>query len=213
MDCELCMEEFNQQQHMPKVLPTCGHTFCEKCVLQLWANQQISCPLCRQKTKINNATDLPQTNFALLRVYTQMKEEKKAKSLIDQYRVINPKGYLEIEETINRQHGAPNQLHLYGIYDDGELIYQEAIPDSASARLKQSTQRKYCFNQHSFLMNYFFMNEQAKYLMFFRKFTHCRHKYSCFEHILRTVYKSLGFYLMFRVGAQLIAGDQIFELF
>ena len=32
-----------------------------------------------------------------------MKEEKKAKSLIQKYRVINPKGYINIEETINRQ--------------------------------------------------------------------------------------------------------------
>jgi len=37
-----------------------------------------------------------------------MKEERKAKTLIDKYRVINPKGYLEIEETINRVAGNPN---------------------------------------------------------------------------------------------------------
>jgi hypothetical protein len=36
-----------------------------------------------------------------------MKEEKKAKNLIEKYRVINPQGYLDIEETISREH-APN---------------------------------------------------------------------------------------------------------
>eukprot|EP00347_Sterkiella_histriomuscorum_P017591 403348751 len=213
MDCELCLEEFNQQEHMPKVLPQCGHTFCEKCMLQLWQNQTISCPLCRQKARITNPNDLPQTNYALLRVHSQMKEERKAKSLIDQYRVINPKGYLEIEETINRQHGQPNQLQLYGIYDEGELIYKEAIPDTANARLKIAGQRKYCFNHNSFLTNYFFMNEQTRHLMFFRKFTFCRHKFSCFEHIIRTVYKTVGFYLIVRFGAKMILQDQSFELF
>jgi hypothetical protein len=39
-----------------------------------------------------------------MRVHRQIKEEKKAKSLIEKYRVINPKGYLDIEETIMREH-------------------------------------------------------------------------------------------------------------
>jgi hypothetical protein len=33
-----------------------------------------------------------------------MKEEKKAKTLLEKYRVINPQGYLDIEETIVREH-------------------------------------------------------------------------------------------------------------
>jgi hypothetical protein len=33
-----------------------------------------------------------------------MKEERKAKTLIEKYRVINPKGYLDIEEIIMREH-------------------------------------------------------------------------------------------------------------
>jgi len=47
MDCELCLEEFNNQEHLPKVLSQCGHTFCDKCVMQLWDNSMISCPFCR----------------------------------------------------------------------------------------------------------------------------------------------------------------------
>ena len=33
-----------------------------------------------------------------------MKEEKNTKNLIEKYRVINPKGYIDIEETIDREH-------------------------------------------------------------------------------------------------------------
>ena len=212
MDCELCLEEFNHQEHLPKVLSQCGHTFCEKCILQLWDHSMIPCPICRQKARVNNARDLPQTNFALLRVHSLIQEEKKAKTLIEKYRVINPKGYLDIEETIIREH-APNQLSLYGIYDDGELIYKEKIPDSTTVRLKLLGIRKYCFNPNSFLQNWFFMNEQTRYLIFFRKFTMCRHKFSCFEHIIRTVYKTVGFYLICRMGVKFLFQDHVFELF
>lgn len=142
-----------------------------------------------------------------------MKEERKTKSLIDKYRVINPKGYLEIEETVNRVHGNPNQLQLYGIYDDGELIYKEAVPDNTNVRLKIAGLKKYCFNHNSFLQNWFFMNEQTRYLIFFRKFTFCRHKFSCFEHILRTVYRTVGFYLIVRLTAKALFREKIFELF
>ena len=51
---------------------------------------------------MNNAKDLPQTNFSLLRVHSLMKDERKAKSLIEKYRVVNPKAYINIEETIIR---------------------------------------------------------------------------------------------------------------
>lgn len=75
---------------------------------------------------IDNAKDLPQTNYALLRMHQQIKEEKKTKNLLEKYRVINPKSYLEIEEKIDREH-SPKELELYGIYDDGELIYKEKL--------------------------------------------------------------------------------------
>jgi len=47
---------------------------------------------------------------------------------------------------------------LYGIYDDGELIYKEALPDRNDMR-RILGQKKYCFNQYSFLQNYFMMTE------------------------------------------------------
>ncbi len=80
-------------------------------------------------------------------------------------------------------------------------------------RLKLVGINKYCFNPHSFLNNFFFMNEQTRYLMFFRKFTMCRHKYSCFENIVRALFKTIGFYLILRTGAKIIFKDKIFDLF
>jgi len=57
------------------------------------------------------------------------------------------------------------------------------------------------------------MNEQQRYLIFFRKFTFCRHKHSCFEHVVRTVYKTIGFYLILRVGAKLLLKEAVFDFF
>ena len=73
--------------------------------------------------------------------------------------------------------------------------------------------RKYSFHPSSFLRNFMFMNDQQRYLFYFRKFTFCRHRHSCFEHVLRTVYRSVGLYLMIRVGAKLIMRDAVFEFF
>ena len=106
-----------------------------------------------------------------------MKDERRAKTMLDKYRmVLNPKGYTDINETINRTR-APNQLQLYGIYDEGELIYKE-VPQgvqaqlnafgsaahdnqvNANIRLKMSGQKKYSFHPNSVFRNYLWMNEQ-----------------------------------------------------
>lgn len=84
---------------------------------------------------------------------------------------------------------------------------------SATVRLKIRGLKKYSFHPQSFLRNWFFMNEQQRYLIFFRKFTFCRHKFSCFEHVLRTMYKTVGFYLIMRMGAQFLLKEAIFEQF
>ncbi|KAK3931565.1 E3 ubiquitin-protein ligase TRIM32 [Frankliniella fusca] len=42
MDCSLCLEDYNEEERVPKVLP-CGHTVCLQCLRRL---QQ--CPMCRR---------------------------------------------------------------------------------------------------------------------------------------------------------------------
>ncbi len=102
MDCELCLEEFNQQEHLPKVLGHCGHTFCERCVMHIWENSVIHCPVCRQKVQVQSAKDLPQTNYSLLQVQSQINEEKNLKPMIEKYRVTQNFGSL-ISEQIQRE--------------------------------------------------------------------------------------------------------------
>ena len=83
----------------------------------------------------------------------------------------------------------------------------------STVRLKLVGIKKYCFNPNSFLTTMFYMNEQTRWIMFYRKFTMCRHKYSCFESIVRTLYRTVGLYLIIRMGAKFIFKDKMFEFF
>ena len=44
MECSICMEQFDEGQRPPKVLP-CGHTYCLRCLLAL---QDSVCPADRK---------------------------------------------------------------------------------------------------------------------------------------------------------------------
>ena len=113
---------------------------------------------------------------------------------------------MEIEEKIEREN-EPKELELYGIYDDGELIYKEKVQDVLTVRLKLVGIRKYCFNPNSILSSYFFLNQNSRYLFFFRKFTMCRHSFSCFEFFIKNTFKSLGGYLILRTVLKLVFED------
>jgi hypothetical protein len=59
-ECGICMETYDKYARVPKVL-SCGHTFCEECLIELMAtNTSIVCPNCRTITKhINEVKNLP----------------------------------------------------------------------------------------------------------------------------------------------------------
>src|SRR5689334_15064959 len=43
--CPICYENFNSQDHLPKLLPACGHTVCLQCVKKLPVNFGLRCPI------------------------------------------------------------------------------------------------------------------------------------------------------------------------
>ncbi|XP_026288213.2 uncharacterized protein LOC113213382 [Frankliniella occidentalis] len=69
MDCTICMEDYDQEQRAPKILP-CGHTVCLQC-LQGCAqgSRRQRCPTCRAIFNVS-PTSLP-NNFDLLRLIDQ----------------------------------------------------------------------------------------------------------------------------------------------
>ena len=86
MDCELCFEEYNRSEYMPKVLKKCGHTFCESCIAKIIGTKGIlKCPFCRYEMSYTSA-DTPPTNFALLSAIELVKEEREKKGISRYYK-------------------------------------------------------------------------------------------------------------------------------
>ncbi|XP_026284802.2 uncharacterized protein LOC113210849 [Frankliniella occidentalis] len=60
MDCDICLEDYNQVERVPKIMP-CGHTVCLRC---LQRSDRKECPTCRREFEV--APDALIINFALL---------------------------------------------------------------------------------------------------------------------------------------------------
>ncbi len=44
MECKICLDSYNDLDQKPKIITSCGHTFCESCL-----NQLRNCPTCRRE--------------------------------------------------------------------------------------------------------------------------------------------------------------------
>lgn len=69
-ECEVCMEQFNIDTHVPRVLQ-CGHTFCTSCLSKLFNEQKnnVVCPQDQQLTLTPSVDYIPK-NFALIQTLT-----------------------------------------------------------------------------------------------------------------------------------------------
>src|SRR3989338_6167668 len=71
-ECSICLNSYNNTDCLPRMLKSCGHTFCEPCLVHLRKssnNSVVRCPTCRSETRIKPQTEgangFPK-NFALL---------------------------------------------------------------------------------------------------------------------------------------------------
>ena len=73
--CGVCMEQYNNNIHVPKLLP-CQHTFCQGCLIS-WSNASLSssieCPVCRSHHNVP-ATGFT-TNLAILDIVEELQKE------------------------------------------------------------------------------------------------------------------------------------------
>ena len=132
MECELCFEQYNRCERLPKVLQKCGHTFCETCVSQCVKGGELQCPYCRYKIKIGN-DEYPPNNFALLNALDSIENEREGNGISKYYKpnyVVSQSligvnaNRREIYEYI-KKNSAPYYLRLNSILDNGEALYQE----------------------------------------------------------------------------------------
>lgn len=52
--CEICMEKYDNANHIPKQVPCCNNNFCISCLKDIYKRNKnsILCPICRKSTKI-----------------------------------------------------------------------------------------------------------------------------------------------------------------
>jgi len=78
--CSVCSEYFDNDDHLPRMIPKCGHTFCTKCIQEIiestsTASQDLfCCPEDNITMQLNNqdVTDFPK-NFLLVRLVDKRK--------------------------------------------------------------------------------------------------------------------------------------------
>jgi len=67
MDCFQCGASYNDKENCPRLLIECGHSLCQKCLIQGCNEGIITCPECGTLHKSQNISDFPK-NLALLHV-------------------------------------------------------------------------------------------------------------------------------------------------
>lgn len=66
MECKECLNLYNDFENVPRLLIFCGHSICEKCLIDsVSTKKEITCPECQQKSLINDVNEMPK-NLALL---------------------------------------------------------------------------------------------------------------------------------------------------
>ena len=81
MDCPECKQEFDESNHIPRILTSCGHTLCETCMKLRFKKKSILCPQCAVTTNTSALSSLP-TNLALI----QLKQKKRAIEVCEKHK-------------------------------------------------------------------------------------------------------------------------------
>ena len=74
MDCDHCMEQFNQFDRVAKMFPKCLHTICNKCALDQAAagNQNCVCPKCGTLQDQEFSYETLPTNEKIMKILAQL---------------------------------------------------------------------------------------------------------------------------------------------
>ncbi|CAI2376441.1 unnamed protein product [Moneuplotes crassus] len=198
MECELCFLEFDDQNRVPKCLKNCGHTFCERCIMAMWKNFKITCPLCRTVMKIDSPKDIPCTNYSLYILSDHIKGKEKLKMMQEKYQAEDPLMFYNVKEQIG-------DLQLTKITDE-ELVYvkknnEEEIRRERVDKLKVKPVKDcYVFTTDSYLSQFLYPHiARTRFRFLTKKLSLCTHKYSCFERCVRICVKTFGGYSLYKI--------------
>ena len=81
-NCSVCFELYAENgDHVPRILP-CFHTFCEKCIKQLFRGRLLTCPECRITHSADNVKKFHQNKYVLTHIRRKrLEQEEKEASL------------------------------------------------------------------------------------------------------------------------------------
>lgn len=192
MECQICFETFDSKNFVPKMLISCGHSFCKICLERLINKKStVQCPICRESTKIQNTKDSLPTNYSLVEIIDKSRDIDATKSILEKYKYFDDKSYANINSKIVRYY-EPRILELKKIVND-DFIYVEEFENNQNISIFNTLtkrNRRYNFNRNSLLR--FFFNEYSYTICLFRKASKCRHSGSCFESIMKRIFYSVS---------------------
>ncbi|XP_068696613.1 E3 ubiquitin-protein ligase TRIM45-like isoform X2 [Montipora foliosa] len=76
LECSICCEQFDDQEHCPRLLPSCGHSFCTSCLQSLLKKNTINCPTCRSTVSVPAGLATLPKNFALLDILLTLPQKE-----------------------------------------------------------------------------------------------------------------------------------------
>ena len=65
MNCKSCSLNFNNNLNLPRFLPKCGHTICNKCVMAIFDAGELVCPECQTISFAELVSDFPKNQTVL----------------------------------------------------------------------------------------------------------------------------------------------------
>eukprot|EP00823_Brevimastigomonas_motovehiculus_P006082 TRINITY_DN479_c0_g1_i5.p1 TRINITY_DN479_c0_g1~~TRINITY_DN479_c0_g1_i5.p1 ORF type:complete len:511 (+),score=65.55 TRINITY_DN479_c0_g1_i5:20-1552(+) len=84
LECSICTRSFNSKKVIPKLLPSCGHSFCFDCldtILKQHDDGYLYCPLRCERMRCESVNEL-KTNFALMDILDALEARANCKSTI-----------------------------------------------------------------------------------------------------------------------------------
>lgn len=77
VSCDRCHSAFDEDQHLPTILPDCAHTVCANCVQEIIEEpeeDQRCCNMCQTKIDENRGAEDFKVNFKLLSLINLMRD-------------------------------------------------------------------------------------------------------------------------------------------
>ena len=72
LKCPVCYYTFDVNTRIPRVL-TCGHNLCSSCCAKIYAEGNISCPICKKDNCYDNVSLITQ-NYIVIEMIQEIKQ-------------------------------------------------------------------------------------------------------------------------------------------